>query len=102
MFKKKNRAKVIITLVVIYGIVYALSNTLLYKFSNDTQNLKRDNQTLQEEIDLLQIQINTLNSREQILQSHEDMQIRDNVYYLDPEGNYDGKSSKTINYSRRV
>ena len=52
MFKKKNRAKVIITLVVIYGIVYALSNTLLYKFSNDTQNLKRDNQTLQEEIDL--------------------------------------------------
>ena len=63
MFKKKNRAKVIITLVVIYGIVYALSNTLLYKFSNDTQNLKRDNQTLQEEIDLLQIQINTLNSR---------------------------------------
>lgn len=87
MFKKKNRAKVIITLVVIYGIVYALSNTLLYKFSNDTQNLKRDNQTLQEEIDLLQIQINTLNSREQILQSHEDMQIRDNVYYLDPEGN---------------
>lgn len=87
MFKKKNRAKVIITLVVIYGIVYALSNTLLYKFSNDTQNLKRDNLTLQEEIDLLQIQINTLNSREQILQSHEDMQIRDNVYYLDPEGN---------------
>lgn len=87
MFKKKNRAKVIITLAVIYGIVYALSNTLLYKFSNDTQNLKRDNQTLQEEIDLLQIQINTLNSREQILQSHEDMQIRDNVYYLDPEGN---------------
>lgn len=87
MFKKKNRAKVIITLVVIYGIVYALSNTLLYKFSNDTQNLKRDNQTLQEEIDLLQIQINTLNSREQILQSHVDMQIRDNVYYLDPEGN---------------
>lgn len=87
MFKKKNRAKVIITLVVIYGIVYALSNTLLYKFGNDTQNLKRDNQTLQEEIDLLQIQINTLNSREQILQSHGDMQIRDNVYYLDPEGN---------------
>lgn len=87
MFKKKNRAKVIITLVVIYGIVYALSNTLLYKFSNDTQNLKRDNQTLQEEIDLLQIQINTLNSREQILQSQGDMQIRDNVYYLDPEGN---------------
>lgn len=87
MFKKKNRAKVIITLVVIYGIVYALSNTLLYKFSNDTQNLKRDNQTLQEEIDLLQIQINTLNSRDQILQSHGDMQIRDNVYYLDPEGN---------------
>lgn len=87
MFKKKNRAKVIITLVVIYGIVYALSNTLLYKFSNDTQNLKRDNQTLQEEIDLLQIQINTLNSREQILQTHEDMQIRDNVYYLGPEGN---------------
>ena len=87
MFKKKTRAKVIITLVVIYGIVYALSNTLLYKFSNDTQNLKRDNQTLQEEIDLLQIQINTLNSREQILRSHGDMQIRDNVYYLDPEGN---------------
>lgn len=87
MFKKKNRAKVLITLVIIYGIVYALSNTLLYKFSNDTQNLKRDNQTLQEEIDLLQIQINTLNSREQILRSQEDMQIRDNVYYLDPEGN---------------
>lgn len=83
--KKINRAKILIICLVIYGISYAITQTIIYKISNDTQNLKINNQETQQAVDLLHIQINTLNSREKILNEHEDMQIRDNVYYLEAE-----------------
>ena len=40
---------------------------------------------LKEQIDITQIQINTKISREQILEQHPDMKMRDNIFYLEKE-----------------
>ena len=36
--KKVNRGKIVITLFIIYAIIYAISNTLVYKINNDIKD----------------------------------------------------------------
>lgn len=83
--KKVNRSKIVITLFIIYAFIYAISNTLIYKINNDIKDRQSRNAETQEQIDITQIQINTKISREQILEQHPDMKMRDNIFYLEKE-----------------
>ena len=77
-----KRTKNIIILLIIYFIVYSVFNTIYYQNTINTNQLNQENKTLLDEIDLLNVEINTKNSRELILQENNDLEIRDNVYYL--------------------
>lgn len=77
-----KRTKNIIILIIIYFIVYSVFNTIYYQNTINTNQLNQENKTLLDEIDLLNVEINTKNSRELILQENNDLEIRDNVYYL--------------------
>lgn len=83
--KKANRSKIVIILFIIYAIIYAFSNTLVYKINNDIKERQARNSETQQQIDITQIQINTTISREQILQQHPEMKMRDNIFYLEKE-----------------
>ena len=77
-----KRTKNIIILLIIYFIIYSVFNTIYYQNTINTNQLNQENKTLLDEIDLLNVEINTKNSRELILQENNDLEIRDNVYYL--------------------
>ena len=83
--KKNYRLKIVLILFVIYGIVYMILNTMYYEKAAMRQEVINTNEELENEIDLLDVDINTLNARDKIIKENPDLDLRENVYYLEDD-----------------
>ncbi|MGL5021521.1 MAG: hypothetical protein ACRC5R_05830 [Mycoplasmatales bacterium] len=82
---KFNKFKIITCYVIIIFSIstYVVSQTLLYSYYSNQEDTKSDISTKKDEYDKMMVKINTINSREKIIAENPNLEIRDNVYYLE-------------------
>ena len=80
-----NKFKIITCyVIIIFSIAtYVVSQTLLYSYYSDQEETKSNISAKKDEYDKMMVKINTINSREKIIAENPNLEIRDNVYYLE-------------------
>ncbi len=82
---KFYKIKVIFTYLLITSsiLIYISSQTQLYRYYMENEIIKTQIKELKDENDQIMIKINLQNSRQSIIEDNPELEIRDNVFYLE-------------------
>lgn len=82
--KISRRMKIIFVLIIVICFIYTIVGMLQYSLDDKIKEMQNENRKINQEINTLKVQINTQNSREKIMETHPNIQMHNNVYYLNP------------------
>lgn len=82
-FADKFKIRTAYILIIIMAIVYIYSKSEIYEIQVETTKIQSEISELEKSIDETTVKINTENARDQISTDYPDLDIYDNVYYLE-------------------
>ncbi len=81
--KLKIRSAYII--IIVTAVIYIYSKSEFYEIQVDSADIQEKINELEKSIDETTVKINTENARDQIATDYPDLDINDNVYYLEQD-----------------
>lgn len=82
-FFDKLKIRTAYLLLIVTAIVYIYSKSEMYEIQVDTTKIQSEISELEKSIDEITVKINTENARDQISTDYPDLDIHNNVYYLE-------------------
>ncbi len=82
---ERVKVRVAYLLIVLAIIIYVFSKSTLYETKIETSEEQAKISDIEKDLDEITVKINMKNSRDQIEKEYPDLELHDNVYYLEKD-----------------
>ncbi len=84
-FKERLKIRISYLLILLSIIVYVFSKSAVYETKIDTSEKQSKISDIEKDLDEITVKINMKNSRSQIKKEYPNLELHDNVYYLEKD-----------------
>ncbi len=82
-FSERLKVRITYILIMLVIIVYVFSKSAVYEAKIETSDTQAKISDIEKDLDEITVKINMKNSHDQIVKEYPDLELHDNVYYLE-------------------